>query len=45
MSSTVDLPGRRVGRPALYTAGVGDAAKLPLIESSVAAVIRKRLER
>jgi len=37
--------GKGGGRPHFASAGVGDAAKLPLIESSVAAVIRKRLER
>src|SRR6266487_2179335 len=37
--------GKGGGRPHFASAGVGDVAKLPLIESSVAAVIRKRLER
>ena len=37
--------GKGGGRPHFASAGVGDVAKLPLIESSVAEVVRKRLER
>src|SRR5437773_1508088 len=37
--------GKGGGRPHFASAGVGDVAKLPLIESRVADVVRKRLER
>ena len=35
--------GKGGGRPHFASAGVGDVAKLPLIKSSVADVVRKRL--